>query len=306
MKVIYEGVNIYPDISVNSCVHDMYLECRPDTLELRVNDTKYLWNRWKPKEGDKISVSEESADTGEMYITRITPENGFYALRAASLPLNGGGPRNKAWEAVYFLQLAREIAGRYNLSFEQYGISDQFYQYINQDNMTDFSFLQRLCILESCSFLIFDGKLVLFSEPFMEAQSSAGKIKIYPHSRFDYRDRSANNYGSAIIQSGQYLGEFTNPQAAGGKILRPIKPIYVSGNGEALRFARGLLRSANKNAHTGSVEKDFLPEYAAGSVAELVTEGESVWDGRIFIHHMRHDYVNKASKMFLRKPLQGY
>ena len=34
MKILYEGVDIYPDISVHRCYHDMYAEKQSDELLL--------------------------------------------------------------------------------------------------------------------------------------------------------------------------------------------------------------------------------------------------------------------------------
>ena len=38
MKILYEGVDIYPDISVHRCYHDMYAEKQSDELLLKLND----------------------------------------------------------------------------------------------------------------------------------------------------------------------------------------------------------------------------------------------------------------------------
>ena len=47
-------------------------------------------------------------------------------------------------------------------------------------------------------------------------------------------------------------------------------------------------------------------QYAAGSVVTLATEGVKSWDGTAFISRIRHDYVKTRSKLYLRKPLEGY
>ena len=50
----------------------------------------------------------------------------------------------------------------------------------------------------------------------------------------------------------------------------------------------------------------LLREYAAGSVVTLSTEGVASWDGTAFVSRIRHDYVKTRSKLYLRKPLEGY
>ena len=56
MKIIYEGTDIYPEISVHRCYHDMYADKQSDELLLKLNDTRELWDRWSPKKGDTIAV----------------------------------------------------------------------------------------------------------------------------------------------------------------------------------------------------------------------------------------------------------
>ena len=40
MNLYYNGVDIYGDVSVNYCVHEMFAEKQADTLVIRFNDTK--------------------------------------------------------------------------------------------------------------------------------------------------------------------------------------------------------------------------------------------------------------------------
>ena len=56
MKILYEGVDIYPDISVHRCYHDMYADKQSDELLLKLNDTRELWDRWSPKKLSLIHI----------------------------------------------------------------------------------------------------------------------------------------------------------------------------------------------------------------------------------------------------------
>ena len=90
-------------------------------------------------------------------------------------------------------------------------------------------------------------------------------------------------------------------------MLRRILPFRMTDQSEADRFAKGLLRDANKNATVGTLwTGSLLRDYAAGSVVALATEGVKSWDGTAFISRIRHDYVKTRSKLYLRKPLEGY
>lgn len=306
MKILYEGADIYPDISVHRCYHDMYAEKQSDELLLKLNDTRELWDSWNPKKGDTIAIEDGAAKTGKMFVESVVPESGIITLRAYSVPQSAKDKRSKSWEKVKFLQLAQEIAGRHGLTLETYGITDQTYDYVEQNNLADFAFFQNRCTLEGAAFLVYDGKLVVYDEAYMESQQPVDTITITPANDFEYRDEGANAYGSAEAVNGGLTGAFTAPNG-GDKVLRRILPFRMTDQSEADRFAKGLLRDANKNATVGTLwTGSLLRDYAAGSVVTLATEGVKSWDGTAFISRIRHDYVKTRSKLYLRKPLEGY
>lgn len=142
MKILYEGADIYPDVSVHRCYHDMYAEKQSDELLLKLNDTRELWDSWNPKKGDTIAIEDGAAKTGKMFVESVVPESGIITLRAYSVPQSAKDKRSKSWEKVKFLQLAQEIAGRHGLTLETYGITDQTYDYVEQNNLADFAFFK--------------------------------------------------------------------------------------------------------------------------------------------------------------------
>ena len=306
MKILYQGVDIYPDISVHRCYHDMYAEKQSDELLLKLNDTRQLWDTWNPKKGDTIAIEDGAAKTGKMFVESVVPESGIVTLRAYSMPQSVKDKRSKAWEKVKFLQLAQEIAGRHGLTLQTFGITDQTYDYVEQNNLPDFAFFQQRCTLEGAAFLVYDGKLVVYDEAYMESQTPSDTITITPASDFQYRDEGANAYGSAEVVNGGLTGTFSAP-AGGDKVLHKVIPIRMSDQSEADRFARGLLRDAHTPATLGTLGTgSLLRNYAAGSVVTLATEGVKSWDGAAFISRIRHDYVKTRSKLYLRRPLEGY
>lgn len=68
MNLYYNGVDIYGDVSVNYCVHEMFAEKQADTLVIRFNDTKGTWSKWQPAEGDTVQFKEGASDTGKMFV----------------------------------------------------------------------------------------------------------------------------------------------------------------------------------------------------------------------------------------------
>lgn len=211
MKIIYEGTDIYPEISVHRCYHDMYADKQSDELLLKLNDTRELWDRWSPKKGDTIAVEDGAAKTGKMFVESVVPESGLITLRAYSAPQSTKDKRSKSWERVKFLQLIQEIAGRHGLTVETYGITDQTYDYVEQNNLPDFAFLQARCTLEGAAFLVYDGKLVVYDEAYMEGQQPVDTIVYFmEHSIKAIHEKEQAAAGGTSAEDKQRITDLEN------------------------------------------------------------------------------------------------
>ena len=305
IRVTYNGVDITGKVSVNRCWHDMYAAERSDTLQLRLNDADVLWDKWAPAVGDEIRVDYGTISTGTMFVTRVIPQNGTFDILAQSAPASGFELQDKSWQKVKLLQIGEEIAKRNGLSFVSYGVEDRLYPYVLQTNESDFAFLSRRARLEGCAFLVYNKTLVLYSESYMEAVAPSETLEVATDGDYKYNDRRFFLYGSCIVESGMYTGTFTADNGAGRK-YRPSNIGIVSNDQEAQRFAKNLLRHANKDCYTGFVRTHILPGYAAASTIVLSNKRAPSWDGTVFIDHIRNDYGKKKSKIFFRRPLEGY
>ena len=306
MNLYYNETDIYNDVSVNYCVHEMFAEKQADSLVIRFNDPKGVWSKWNPAAGDEIRFAEGSSDTGKMFVHFIKPENGLITIRAMSMPKSGAIKKSKSWEGVRFLQLGKEIAENHGLTFVNYGCKDHLYEYLTQNNETDFALFSRVCMLEGYQMLIYDGKLVAYNEAYIESQPPAGNLEVGQNGIFTYQDNRASCYGSCEVSSGSCFGKFEAPNAPTTAVLRPDKAIRATSNAEAARFAKGLLRNANKYGRTGQFSKALLTGYAAASLLNLTTPKASAWDGTVFVYKVRHDYVKNKSTLYFRGTLEGY
>ena len=300
LKILYNDKDITDDISVSSCIHDMFACSQADTLLIKFNDAKKLWDGWKPSKEDVISVSYGIAKTGAMYINSVVPENGLMTLRASSIPPTALDKTDKSWENVHLLQLAKEIASRHGLTFENHGVSDKVYNYVRQPNIPDFEFLQQRCNLESLAFVVYDKKLVLYDEAKLETAEPVKEVKINSDNDFSYTDSSQKGYGKVIVSNGNLTGNYTSKSGLTNALTQTISTA-ISGQAEADRFAQGLLRQANKNLTNGVFKLPLMREFSAGSVMKIATEGVNTWNGNGFVSHIRQDYINSTSKVFFRK-----
>ena len=305
IKITYKGVDITESVSINRCYHDMYAGGQADTLRLRANDVDHLWDTWGPQEGDEIKVDYGSVGTGTMFLTSAKPRNGTYDILAQSAPKTAYEAQYKAWQKVRLLQLGQEIAARNGLAFESYDVEDQLYRYVVQNGEGDLHFLHRRAMLEGCAVICYDKKLIMYSEPKREAEAPMETLEVTIDGDYDYNDNRANLFGSCIVESGIYKGEFEAGNGS-GKILRPGNIGQVGSKSEASRFAKNLLRAENKGCRSGYVRTSILTGYAAGSTVELSNARAPSWDGTVFLDHIRNDYGRGESKVFFRCPLEGY
>ena len=305
IQIIYKGTDITDSVSINRCWHDMYAAGRSDTLFLRVNDVDNMWDTWGPQNGDEIIVVYGAIGTGTMFVTSAVPKNGKYEITAQSAPASGYENRDKAWRNARLLQIGAEIAGKNGLGFKSYGVTDQLYPYLLQSNESDFHFLHRRAQLEGCAFLVYDKTLVLYSESYMESQAPIETLEVTEDGDYDYSDHRIDLYGSCLIENGLYTGEYA-AQNGSGRVLKPAPSFHIGSGAEATRFAKGLLRAANKGCYGGYVRTPIMTGYAAASTVDLKNVRAPSWDGTVFIDHLRNDYSKGKSKVFFRRPLEGY
>lgn len=305
IQLTYRGVDITEAIYINRCYHDMYAAGRSDGLHLRVNDARNVWDSWAPAIGDEIKVDYGSVGTGTMFVSAAAPMNGIYEIVARSAPPSGFVLKSKAWQKVRFLQLAAEIAERNGLEFASYGVTDVLYDYILQSGESDFHFLHRRAQLEGCAFIVYDKRLILYSEAYMEAQKPSETLTISVDGDYKYTDARERLYGSCVIERGLYRGSFSVDNGS-ARVFRPADVSHVGSNAEAERFAKNLLRAKNKGCCGGYIRSRILPGYAAASTIELANTRAPSWDGAVFLDHIRNDYGAGQSKIFFRRPLEGY
>lgn len=305
MEIYYEGVDIYPYISLNKCIYDSYGEQKADSLTILFNDTDDKWDSWSPKKGDTIEAKLGTLRTGQMYVTSITQENGLMYIRASSVPGTYNRKTNKSWEAVTFKQLCREIAGRHGLTCEFYNVDDHTYLYVNQQNREDFLFLEERCILEGCAFLVYDRKMVVYGEYAIEHTATDNYLTVGNDVKFEFTEHSDNVYGKCRIKNSSFKGVYTSGE--NDKELTKVLNFKISSQAEADRFAKNILRFENKKMRTGiCYSGQYFPGYAAGTVVNIETKCTHGWDGPVFMTHVRHDMVKATTKMWFRKPLEGY
>ena len=246
MRVLYNKSDITKAFKILKCTHDMYTEKKADTLCLKLYDPSYTWCKWQPQEGDIIQVQFNNADTGVMYINNIIPEGACITFLASSIRKASMLPRQKSWEHVYFKQIADEIGTRNNMPVKYYGVKDNLYGWISQNNENDFEFLHNMCLQEGCSFVVYNRQFHIFNLDYMYSQNVLIRLTAAPNSGFRWKKTD-----------GETTGVFKD-------LTRCIDTI------------------------------------SAGSVINL-SDSAGNYSAKVFINHVRFDYVNKATKVWFRE-----
>ncbi|MBQ5986448.1 MAG: hypothetical protein IJL59_04205 [Clostridia bacterium] len=304
MKLLINGIDVMDRVSLRSCVTESHASGRSDGMVLRFNDPKGLWSKWAP-EISTVAFENGTFRTGKMYVHALRPENGCYTMRAYSMPAGAKVRRSKSWEGVRFKQLINETAERCGLTPELHGVQDHLYKYMQQNNQTDLAYLSALCTLEGCGLLIYDGKLIVYDELAADRAETGETVTLGPDGVFTMEDRTVSEYSGATIYSGVYSGSFIFPKNTHDRILYPETPCECTSDAEAARYARGLLRAANKTLLSGTFRQELHTELVAGSVIRLFVK-KADFDARVFLTCVRHDHTKNVSTITYRKTLEDY
>lgn len=303
VQLIYEGKDIAGAIEVNKVDITDTAGGMADSLEVRANDTQGVWSQWNPQKNDTIQVIQDGFDSGIMYVDEIEQQRGYYIIRALSLPQETKTNKTKCWEEVRFLEFAGEIAVRYGMQLQTYGIENYLYSRVEQTEQTDFEFLAFRCMLEGYALKITGGEVVIYKEQYMESQQPAKTIHLTDlDGDYQFKIKSTGIYSACTVTQGSIQVEY-KAEGVYGPTFR-VDNIGLSGPGEAARYAQNILRHYNKQERIGRCSIQLDLGIAAGNTIQIV--GVGMADGKYFCEKIIHKVIEKKSLLRLRKPLEGY
>lgn len=315
LKLYIEGKDMTNDIGVISAVHDTYAADYVDSIVCGLQDKDGKWSKWKPKAGEELQLNVGTCKTGKMWIHKVTSTNGIYYVTARSIPPYKNSVQTREWDGTTFLSTASSLANELGLSFENHGCADHSYNRLYQLDEKNTAFFRRLCHMESVEMTIFDGKLIAYDEDSIEHGAPSKKITFTGEGDFSFTRGEGDRVGSVRVmrtvkenhaesaRTDEYDDERivvdqTATKGEGRKITYTrLKP---TDDTEALRWAQGLLKNANKYNSTGKFILSLQTDLAAGSVIEIQNDRASEWNGSVFLYRVKHDYKAQASTMYFR------
>lgn len=298
MAIIYNDVDIEGNVSVRSAVHEMNAGGCADTLEIIFNDEEHLWPKWKPKIGDTIIYQNGGTSTGKMYVYDYDLENDTATVYASNTPPALKDIYSKTWEEVYLSQILSELTPSWQLS----AVEDVWYRYKACSTKLT-AFLNDTAEFEGAVMTIYNDTVVYSSEEALEAQEALFQIDC-AGAEVRMKDDTATLFNACIVQSGGFSGSFRASE--GDRVYRPQKTIRCGSDAEAFRYAKSLLRMANKKKTDIRWRGSLIPELSAGVTVDLVNDENPSWGGTKFCYRVRHDYGKNETTIYMRTPLEGY
>ena len=301
MHLYFEGADITASVGISSASIIDGAGGQLDSVEVAFADTQGDWSRWQPQPDQIIRLTEEGFDSGDCFVDQIEQARGLYILRGLSAPSGAKEPRSRSWERPTLMQLAGDAAAGLGFALAPYGIDNPTYDWVDQDGEPDLSFLAGRCALEGIAVKVNSRKLILYGEAAFEARAPVRRIR--PEDLFGaplYRSARQGTYAGCAVSYHGISGSWIIPGRTGETLLRRV---YVTSAGEAQRFARGLLRRANRMQDVMQAVIRLDPALAGGSMVSV--SGFGTADGLYMVDEAEHRLTDRLTSLRLRRRLEG-
>ena len=301
MRLFYEGAEITASVGISSAVIIDGAGGQLDSVEVAFADPRGDWSAWAPQPDQVIRLTEEGFDSGDCFIDQIEQSRGLYVLRGLSVPSGAKEPRSRSWERPTLLQLAGDAAAGLGFTLTVYDVPNPTYDWVDQDGETDLAFLARRCALEGVAVKVNSRRLILYDEAAFEARPAVREIR--PADLFEpplFRSARQGTYAGCVVSFHDISGSWTIPGRQGETLARRI---YTQSPGEAQRFAKGLLRQANRMQDVMLATIRLDPALAGGAM--VTAAGFGTADGDYMIDEAEHRLSDKLTALRLRRRPEG-
>lgn len=305
MKLIIKDVDItFSNQSMRICNYTDYSGGHADALRIVFNDTYDLWRKWELVKNDKIRVINNSLDTGDMYISEISIEDGAYKIKALSTPSRALNQSSSIRENIKLSGICSEISNELGFKLDTYETNDFLYSYVERINQNPISYLEALLIKEGYLQKIFNNRLIICSEKGMEQKPpkiTVTKEDFVNEPSFNTTDAKLLASVENVYQSSKSVVRSKAVSGLSGKSLKLNLPVDSVGEGE--RYCKNIMRYHNKYEFTGS---GMISESEITAGVTINLEGDYAgWAGNNFVYEVKHDMIFNRQAIKFRKPIAG-
>ena len=222
--------------------------------------------------------------------------------------------KSKSWESYDLSGIANEIADRNGMTCMFLSAANPSYARVEQYQMSDIAFLQKLCHDTGCSLKVSNNILIVFDQAEYESRPAIKTIVRGKsgYSKYKLSTGANNTYTSCrvsyvtpegkTISATAYIEGYDKDSEKNQCLEIRQKVASVS---EATTLAKNMLRMHNKYELIASFTFPGDPSLLAGCTVRL--EGWGAWDGKHMISQAKHkvDHSGYTTQITLRKCLEA-
>lgn len=323
---------------------------KADDLQLTLNDPKWLWlSDWFPDKGATLQgqiytkywnspiEAEKFQNMGLFEIDEIEASGlpNMVKIKAVSVPNNTtlrGVIVTKHWEKVTIQQVAKEKADNAKLELHYETEENPVLDRIEQTELSDLAFLNKLCTDHGLTLKVTDGTIVIFDEKKLEevepqvcfvrpgngkqtpavnttTDTTKPQLRYIEVTSWSFSTSLRDIYKSCRVeyQKGKkkekIVGTFTDPNKTDGKTL--VVKEEVTDQAEAIRKARKALRDKNKEEIQARMDLPGDTDLCSGTTVQV--QGFGKFDGKYLMTTVRHSLGGQYKcSIAMRRCLNGY
>lgn len=303
MTIYYEGVDITASVNARSCVVRDEATGRADSLDIVFEDAGQ-WISWKPEEDQRIRVTQDGYDSGEMYVHTVAPEDRRFRVLATSLRCAARQKEYRSFSGQTIGGIMSFTAAQTGMDYRAFGLNtDIEIPYIEQEFETAAAFLCRLMKLEGATLKCVQGRYTGIGLQWAQARSPVETVRITP-----------SQDGARYSRTGQRLRRLTvaTPSATAAALDTDAPatcPELILGGlaarsyEQALRWATGLLTHINRRAEELRLDTIFNPRMTA--MERVNVTGGTDADGAWLVDEVEHDLIERTTTAILRRCVTG-
>lgn len=297
MELWYEGVDITGDVQIVSAAGKDVAGGRSDSLELLLENAKD-WYSWKPERDDRIRLVCDEYSTGEMYINAIAPEGDRFRILATAAKSAAGRKGYASFEGKTLEDIMGICAAECAMEWRLYGLDGRIaYPYLERNGCGCAAFLNDIAQWEGAVLKTYSGRFTMIGVAEAQRLMATETIRIDSNQAgFGYLRNEQERIRNLTVLTPYARVTATDEGAENGSEITvctlPAKDTATAG-----RWAKGLLLGRNRRYEQMTLETEFRPRWTA--MARIDVEGDTDANGKWMIDEVRHDFVNRTSKVTL-------
>lgn len=308
LKLYYNETDITKKIDIQECVMKDVSGGENDCLNLLV-DNAAQWLKWGVQKNDRIRVTRSGYDTRTLYVNTIAPEDGSMRIYATGSKCALFEQKRISYENTTLAGIMAGCAGEGGMGFKLFGLNEQiFYEYMLRDRKKATEFLNTLMEREGAVLKSMNGCFTGIGISYAQDILCRHRIKIGGGMEInggietaEYIDKRDQAWSSVTIETPFGTGQAIDTSGKGQ--AKTMTDLTVDNDGQAKRWARGLLLSHNRKNETLSFETDFDPGLTA--MVRVDVDSTTAAAGEWLVDSVEQDMKQGRTKAKLYRCIRG-